>query len=422
MPETTWSREQVEQMLREDDFSYQDIALPYGLSTGGVDRSATARAIFPDDMSGKSVLDLGAKFGYFCFEALRRGADRVVGVDVAPDSIRKARLLADCLGYKATFEQLDVESDPIEERFDYVLCLNLLHHLKNPIATLDKLIGITRERLVLEVAALGRHDRRKVGVSPIGNLLLNRYPVMFVSENGTGGKRSVQKFFITSSALENLLFHHRRMFARVDTLRSEHKDRYIAVAHRRRVDRLVVVAGPTSAGKSTLIDELRAGRQPALAERAGIEDPAGWAWGDSKALKKLTEPHLERLIFHYDFLRPHLRSAKTHDRDEALDLLDTARDVTFVTIWCPPEALLAQLQRGEIDRKTTLGVYWGRKRHLQLREEYRDPARIRAHYRAWFDFTRRRPGEHLVVSPSEGMRVQSIAEWEAMTRPLEGGG
>ena len=73
--QTTWTREQVERMLEVDDFKYHDIALPYGLSTGGYDRLATARSIFPEDMTGKSVLDLGSKFGYFCFEAIKRGAD-----------------------------------------------------------------------------------------------------------------------------------------------------------------------------------------------------------------------------------------------------------------------------------------------------------------------------------------------------------
>jgi 2-polyprenyl-3-methyl-5-hydroxy-6-metoxy-1,4-benzoquinol methylase len=207
MSESSWSERRIRELLAAEDFAYQNIELPHGLATGGVDRSRTARAILPDDLTGKTVLDVGSKFGYFCFEAAKRGAKRVVGIDVDPDSVRKARLLADCIGLDVHFECLDIETDPIRERFDYVLCLNLLHHLRDPLASIARLTALTRERLILETAALGNHDRRKLGVSKIAASFLARSPVLFVSRNGTSGKRSVQKFFITAPALENLLLH-----------------------------------------------------------------------------------------------------------------------------------------------------------------------------------------------------------------------
>src|SRR5688500_4813236 len=82
-----WSEDQVRKLIETEDFRYQKIDLPYGLSTKGHDRSATARQIFPQDLTGKTVLDLGCSFGFFCFEAVKRGASRVVGFDVDPESI-----------------------------------------------------------------------------------------------------------------------------------------------------------------------------------------------------------------------------------------------------------------------------------------------------------------------------------------------
>ena len=165
-------------MLAADDFSYQKIELPHGFSTSGRhDRSSTAKRIFPDDLSGKSVLDVGCRLGYFCFEALKRGAERVVGVDIDPDNVRKARLLADCLGFEARFEQLDIDREPIRESFDYVLGLNILHHLANPIGSLEQLAGVARERLVLEVAALRRtrpqQGRRAAGLRTAARAVSN---------------------------------------------------------------------------------------------------------------------------------------------------------------------------------------------------------------------------------------------------------
>ena len=72
---STWSRERIEELLRSESFDYQAIPLPHGLNTGtGHDRSSTAEAILPKDMSGQSFVDLGCSLGFFCFEAARRGA------------------------------------------------------------------------------------------------------------------------------------------------------------------------------------------------------------------------------------------------------------------------------------------------------------------------------------------------------------
>lgn len=108
---TTWTREQVEELLRTERFEGNRIDLPYGLRTGGRDHSATARSIYPADMTGRSVLDVGCGTGYFVFEALKRGAGPVLGVDVDRYSLRRARLLADCLGLEARFEPWDIERD-----------------------------------------------------------------------------------------------------------------------------------------------------------------------------------------------------------------------------------------------------------------------------------------------------------------------
>jgi 2-polyprenyl-3-methyl-5-hydroxy-6-metoxy-1,4-benzoquinol methylase len=422
MFETSWTEEQVRDLLKREKFAYQNIALPYGLSTGGDDRSATARAIFPDDMTGKSVLDIGSKYGFFCFEALRRGASRAVGVDVDADSLRKSRLLADCLGAKnACFEFVDIESDVIRDSFDYVLCLNVLHHLKNPISTLDTLIGLCRERLILEIAALGRHDAAKLGLSFLGRYFLNRAPIIYVNESATHGKRSSQNFFITARAIENLLTYQRGSFARVETLPTGHKGRYISIAHKRHFGRLIVVAGPTSSGKSTLIEKLRRGELPEVARRLRIDDPAGWATPLANRLHEPGPAHFEKALYHYDFLRPYLRGARIHSRDEGLDVLDLADDLTFLTIWCRPELLGERLERRSIAPKTgARGDFRGRKRHLAIREDYRDPKRVRDHYRRWFDFTSSKKGEHLVVAPEQDYALYSIDEWDEKTRHLEG--
>ena len=45
------------------------------------DKFARFSQIFPADLTGKSVLDIGCNAGFYSVEALRRGASRVVGID-----------------------------------------------------------------------------------------------------------------------------------------------------------------------------------------------------------------------------------------------------------------------------------------------------------------------------------------------------
>lgn len=409
-PAPGWSEARVRSLL-EGDRSYQRIHLPYGLSTRGNDRSSTFELILPDDLSGKSVLDVGCSSGYFCLEALRRGARRAVGIDVDPESIRMAKLIAECLNSSAEFRTLDIEESEFDEQFDYVLCLNVLHHVRNPIAVLDMLIAAARERLILEIAAIGRHDRRKLGIGWLAGSILKSAPAVLVGRQGSASYPE-QRFFMTVPAVENFLRYQRNVFAEVRTVRSDLKNRFVTIAEKRRIGHLVVVAGPTSIGKSSFIARLREGQLPEIARMLEIDHPGGWQEIGPRSIHTLTESMVEGYILHYDFLRPYYRSAKTHDRDEAFDLLKTARRVSFVTLIAPPEELRRRFDENEIRPKTRFGIYRGSKRHLRIRREYENPARIRYLYERWLDFCRSRSQQHILVSTSDEIRWYPAEDWE----------
>jgi len=419
--QTTWSKEQVQALVDEGGFYYQNIELPYGLSTGGTDRSSTAKAIFPDDMTGKSVLDLGCKFGFFCFEALKRGAKRAVGIDVDPYSLERARRLADCLGLPATFEIADIEKEPLHERFDYVLCLNLLHHLKNPLTALERLAAVTDERLILETANLGRHDRRRLKLSPFETLILRRRPLVYASRNGTSDRRNVQKFFITPSAVENLLRYQSNAFSRVDIQASDHKDRYTAVAHRRRIGELVVVAGATGSGAAALARQLASGQAPEVAAQVGTGDGSSFRLVDANELSEFSEPVVERMLLHYDILRPHRRSAKTHARDEVMDVLRCAQRVSFVTLWRSPELLRRSYESEPVSLLTRAGWRFEGRRRRKVLQELEDPKEMVGHYRRWFDFTGGVNARHFVVLPDAEPRVVALDAWRRSPQAAEAG-
>jgi SAM-dependent methyltransferase len=429
-----YTREQMEALLRDESFQYQKVELPFGLATAGIDRSGTAGAIFPADLTGKSVLDVGSNMGLFCFEALRRGAARAVGIDISPDSVRKSRRLAEALGLDAEFQVGDVEARPFAERFDYVLCLNVLHHVRNPLATLEYLAQITRERLVLETRTLASPHRRYFELSAWTRLLLERLPVVFIGKvqeprryrfglfprRRKPGIRFTDRLFISAPALRNFLLHQRPTFARIEAIPTDSGRRVVTIAHKRRIGHLLVVSGPTSSGKKTLMRKLAAGELPELNARLGVADPR--LWGERVPMYDLfegDEPRRERLLMHHDFMYPLLRWKGSVDRDETLEIVETADRVTFLTVWTPPERLVRQITASAIERRERAGRRPHR-HHLQCREIYRDPARTIGCYRAWFASVRRRSADQIVVSgEGSGFAILTLDEWESLAGELE---
>jgi tRNA (mo5U34)-methyltransferase len=94
----------------------------------------------PADLRGKTVLDVGCNAGFYAFEMKRRGAARVVGIDTDPRYLAQARLAARVLGLDVELRELDVyRVAELGERFDLVVFMGVLYHLRHPLLALDLL-------------------------------------------------------------------------------------------------------------------------------------------------------------------------------------------------------------------------------------------------------------------------------------------
>ena len=93
----------------------------------------------PADLSGKSVLDIGCNAGFYSVEMKRRGAARVVGIDSDERYLAQGRLAARVLGFDGIeFRNLDVyQVAQLGERFDLVIFMGVLYHLRHPLLALD---------------------------------------------------------------------------------------------------------------------------------------------------------------------------------------------------------------------------------------------------------------------------------------------
>ncbi len=104
------------------------------------DKFARFAHAVPADLSGKTVLDIGCNAGFYSMEMKRRGAARVVGIDSDERYLAQARLAAEALGFEASveFRNLSVyDVGALGERFDLVIFMGVLYHLRHPLLALD---------------------------------------------------------------------------------------------------------------------------------------------------------------------------------------------------------------------------------------------------------------------------------------------
>jgi tRNA (mo5U34)-methyltransferase len=92
----------------------------------------------PADLTGKSVLDIGCNAGFYSLEMKRRGAARVLGIDFDDAYLAQARFAAEVEGADIEFRKLSVyDVAALGEKFDVVIFMGVLYHLRHPLLALD---------------------------------------------------------------------------------------------------------------------------------------------------------------------------------------------------------------------------------------------------------------------------------------------
>jgi SAM-dependent methyltransferase len=107
----------------------------------GMPEWPTLRAMLPD-LKGRSVVDLGCGFGWFCRWARENGAASVLGLDVSEKMLARAR--AETGDKTVSYERADLEQlDLPEAAFDLAYSALTLHYLEN----LDVMLAVVHRAL-----------------------------------------------------------------------------------------------------------------------------------------------------------------------------------------------------------------------------------------------------------------------------------
>jgi tRNA (mo5U34)-methyltransferase len=163
----------------------------------------------PADLAGKTVLDVGCNGGFYCVEAKRRGARRVLGVDGQRQHVRQALFVRKVLGLDLEFRRFSVyDLEPATVgRFNVTLALGLVYHLKHLVLALERLYEVTNELLIVETAIVPPELAPPSFVQPLGEIRQTLHPV-FYAENPPEAKEQVYNWFLpTPDALRALLLN-----------------------------------------------------------------------------------------------------------------------------------------------------------------------------------------------------------------------
>jgi tRNA (mo5U34)-methyltransferase len=119
----------------------------------------------PEDLSGRTVLDIGCNAGFYSMEMKRRGAERVVGVDSDDRYLDQARFAAATLGYdNIEFRKLSVyDVAALGETFDVVIFMGVLYHLRHPLLALD----LIREHAARDLLIFQSMQRGSSSIYPL---------------------------------------------------------------------------------------------------------------------------------------------------------------------------------------------------------------------------------------------------------------
>ena len=312
--------------------AYQQIQLPSGQVLSGHDRSYLHPFVFGDDFTGGTLLDVGTYHGHFCMEAARRNAGRVVGIDPCAESLRVARQIA--VGLPVEYIHGDFESWHFEEQFDVVLLLNVLHHMWDPVHVLRKAAKLAKKRVVIEFHSPRRKDfarKKAIALRQRIESLFGRAPELLHGNPFVMLGRSEEAqhtFLFTRESIQTIFEKHHACFEPLDLRPSSFKERSIAVAKKRQIEHLTIVAAATPA----LANRARQKLEGAPEQRAAPYLPKADHIVTPESCDTLPNGKIESVILEYSVSRPFLTALRMFSRDPVLTLLMAAKKVDVFTV------------------------------------------------------------------------------------------
>lgn len=109
-----------------------------------------------EPIAGRAFLEVGCGTGRYALEYARRGAERVVGIDVAPRMVQvcQTRARQEQLESRCTFLQSDLLQYQTEDRFDVVIGIGLFDYIRDALPVLTRMRQVVTDRAIVSLPRL----------------------------------------------------------------------------------------------------------------------------------------------------------------------------------------------------------------------------------------------------------------------------
>ncbi|HJS18690.1 MAG TPA: DUF1698 domain-containing protein [Anaerolineales bacterium] len=178
-PPNPTTREEAEAFVKSYSFWYHRIYLGNGVYTLPPTLAdqvwALTKPVFPLDLKGASMLDIGCNAGLFSIQAKLRGADRILGVEFLEMFYEQAEYIRKIWQMDIEYRLMDAHDiGKIHEQFDLVMFAGILYHLKNPLLVLESIGRLCRDAVVVESEVIPDDPRNLLmaRIGPRGNFKL----------------------------------------------------------------------------------------------------------------------------------------------------------------------------------------------------------------------------------------------------------
>jgi hypothetical protein len=203
-------------------------------------------------LADQSLLYVAGSSAGLGLHALTEGAAAVSILAASRLTLEAGAAAAAAAGLRAEFVHGRLDHGALAGRsFDVAVCSLPDCLAANPLAWLHPLMARAGRQYIAVVDTPGR------GLAG----LLSRLPLALVPRPAKPGRRLRRGVLLTPAAVRNALRYGSGAFEPAELTPSPHPGRLIVEACRRTIGHLVVVAGPSSSGKSTLAGRLAADAQ-----------------------------------------------------------------------------------------------------------------------------------------------------------------
>jgi hypothetical protein len=328
-------------------------------------------------LTGQTVLHIAGSNARFGLHVLQAGAAQVSILAANRLTLEVASAEAAAAGLRPELIHGRLDRGILQGRaFDVIVCCLPDCLAGDPLAWLYPMMASAGRRLIAVVDAPGKGENG-YGLAR----LLAWLPLAWLPRPAKPGRRLRRGFLMTPAAVRNILRYHGGAFEPASVSRSPEAGRLIVEARRRTIRHLVVVAGPSSSGKSTFAQRLVSNAQT----RARFGLAGDWRHVRGRDVVNLAPGPFDNLIVELDLMAVETGDLADFDDIPQFHIARCAGRLTVLTVMpqpphghvamTPAEAARAVRKCGRLGQALA-DFYAGKD----------DGGLVRRLYRAWFDW------------------------------------